>query len=88
MVKQAVLKAYDLVPEAYHQNFRNCRKHDKQTYTEVSRDKAALFDHWCASKEIVKGFEKLRQLILIEEFKGCLPNNIKTYIDGQKAESL
>ena len=25
-VKQAVLKAYELVPEAYRQNFRNCRK--------------------------------------------------------------
>ena len=87
-VKQAVLKTYELVPEAYRQNFRNCRKQDKQTYTEFARDKAALFDRWCASKEIVKYFEKLRQLILIEEFKGCLPNNIKTYIDEQKAENL
>ena len=35
-VKQAVLKAYELVPEAYRQNFRNCRKQDKQTYTEFA----------------------------------------------------
>ena len=36
----------------------------------------------------MKDFEKFRQLILIEEFKGHLPNNIKTYIDEQKAKSL
>ena len=87
-VKQAILKAYELVPEAYHQNFQNCRKQDKQTYREFARDKEALFDHWCASKEVVKDFEKLRQLVLVEEFKSCLPNSIKTYIDEQKADSL
>ena len=59
-----------------------------QTYTEFARDKEALFDRWCASKEVVKDFEKLRQLILVEEFKSCLPSNIKTYIDEQKANSL
>jgi len=69
-VKQAVLKAYEQVPEAYHQNFRNCRIQDKQTYTEFARDKE-LLDHWCASKEVVKDFEKLHQLILVEEFMSC-----------------
>ena len=87
-VKQAVLKAYELVPEAYRQKFRNRRIQDKQTYTEFARDKEALFDRWCASKEVVKDFEKLRQLILVEEFKSCLPSNIKTYIDEQKVDSL
>ena len=76
-VKQAVLKVYELVPEAYRQNFRNCKIQDKQTYTEFARDKEALFDRWCASKEVAKNFEKLRQLILVEEFKSCLPSDIK-----------
>jgi len=31
---------------------------------------------------------KLRQLILIEEFKACEPPGIKTYIDEQKASTL
>ena len=87
-VKQAVLKAYELVPEAYRQNFWNCKLKDKQTYIEFARDKEALFDRWCTSKEVAKDFEKLRQLILLEEFKSCLPSNIKTYVDEQMADSL
>jgi len=44
-----------------------------------------LFDHWCASKEEQKDF---RQLVLMEEFKNCLPTNIKTYLDEQKIDTL
>ena len=70
-VKQAILKTYELVPEPYRQNFWNCRKHDKQTYTEFARDKVTLFNPWCASKEMMKDFEKLCQLILNKETKSC-----------------
>ena len=42
----------------------------------------------CAPKEVAKDFEKLRQLLLIEEFQACVPTNIKTYIDEQKATTL
>ena len=84
-VKAAILKAYELVPEAYRQNFK---KGEKQTYTEFAREKEALFDRWCSSKEVAREFEKLRQLVLIEEFKACVPVNIKTYIDEQKATTL
>jgi len=72
-----VLKAYVLVPEASRQNLWNCRIQDKQMYTEFVRDKEALFDCWCASKEVVKDSEKLGQLILVQEFNGFLPCNIK-----------
>ena len=47
-----------------------------------------LFDRWCSSKEIAQDFSRLRQLVLIEEFKGCIPTSIKTYIEEQKAESI
>ena len=42
LVKKAILKAYELVPEAYRQNFRNYNKIDKQTYIEFAREKETL----------------------------------------------
>jgi len=39
LVKKAILKAYELVPEAYRQNFRNYKKAEKQTYTEFAWEK-------------------------------------------------
>ncbi|XP_065894244.1 uncharacterized protein [Dysidea avara] len=87
-VKTSILKAYELVPEAYRQRFRDSKKTDKQTYVEFGREKEMLFDRWCLSKNVDKNYVQLRQLVLVEEFKNCLPTELKTYIDEQKGENL
>ena len=43
-VKELILKAYELVPEAYRQKFRNCKKENEQTHVEFARTKEQLFD--------------------------------------------
>lgn len=42
-VKAAVLRAYELVPEAYRQRFRSWEKSRKQTHVEFVRDLVPLF---------------------------------------------
>ena len=64
-VKELILKAYELVPEAYRQKFRNCKKENEQTHVEFARTKEQLFDRWCSSKKIGSDHEKLRQLMLV-----------------------
>ena len=59
-VKNAIFKAYELVPEAYRQKFRNYRKQESQTHVEFAHGKEVCFDRWCTD------FKKLRQVILIE----------------------
>ena len=41
VVKAAILKAYELVPEAYRQRFRQCRKWDQHTYIDLLVKKSA-----------------------------------------------
>ena len=53
-IKEAILKAYKLVPEAYRQKFRNYLKYDSKTHVEFAREKENLFNRWCHSKEIGK----------------------------------
>ena len=43
-VKEAILKAYELVPEAYRQKFRNYLKYDSKTHVEFAREKENLFN--------------------------------------------
>ena len=38
-VKETILKAYELVPEAYRQNFRNYLKYDGKTHVEFAGKK-------------------------------------------------
>ena len=60
-VKEAILKAYELVPETYRQKFRNNLKYDSKTHVEFAREKENLFNRWCHSKEVGQDFEKLKQ---------------------------
>ena len=88
LVKKAILKAYELVPEAYRQKFRTAKKQYDQTHVEFAHDKEQLFDKWLTSKNVDKDFDKLRQLMLIEEFKQCIHSDIKTHLDEHKIDNL
>ena len=83
-----ILKGYELVPEAYRQKFRHCKKDSKQTYVEFGRSKEQLFDRWCCSKKIDQNYDKLRQLMLVEEFKRCIQSDVKTFLDEKQVETL
>ena len=87
-VKELILKAYELVPEAYRQKFRNYKKENEQTHVEFARTKEQLFDRWCSSKKIGSNHEKLRQLMLVEEFKRCINSDIKSFLDEKQVETL
>ena len=86
-VKQAILKAYELVPEAYRQKFRDLRKIQGQTYMDFAKQKERLFEEWCKSKDVSE-FDSLRELLLLEEFKNCIPLEIKTHLEEVQVESL
>ena len=87
MVKEAILKAYELVPEAYRQKFRHCRKKENETHVEFAHKKEIYFNRWCLSNG-VDDFENLKQLVLIEEFKRCVHEDIKVYLDEKNVTTL
>lgn len=87
LVKAAVLRTYELVPEAYRQKFRNHRKAPSQTYADFAREKAVLFDKWSTSCHATD-FVSLRELVLLEEFKKSLPECLVIYLTEQKITTL
>ena len=88
VVKSAILKAYEQVPEAYRQRFRNAKKQDKQCFVEFSREKEILFDRWCNSCSVGSDFAKLRQVMLLEDFKSCVPDDVKIHLEEQQVKEL
>ena len=87
-VKELILKGYELVQEAYRQKFRDCKKDYNQTHVEFARSKEQLFDRWCCSKKKDQNYDKLRQLVLVEEFKRCIQSDVKTFLDEKQVETL
>uniref|UniRef100_A0A8C6PMF9 SCAN box domain-containing protein n=1 Tax=Nothobranchius furzeri TaxID=105023 RepID=A0A8C6PMF9_NOTFU len=86
-VKNAILRAYELVPEAYRQRFRTQRRTATQTFVEFAREKEMLFDRWCQASKATD-FNSLRELMLLEEFKNCVPERTALYLNEQKVNVL
>jgi len=76
-VKMAVLRAYELVPEAYQQKLGNL---PSQTFVEFAREKTTLFEKWCVASKITT-FEQLKELILVDEVKNCISEKIVVYLN-------
>ena len=86
-VKTAILNAYELVPEAYRQRFRGLQKSDRLTFVEFAREKEIIFERWCTSQH-AHSREQLRELVLLEEFKNCVPETVAMYLNDQKVNTL
>ena len=69
-------------------NLEIVKKDSNQTHVEFARNKEQLFDRWCCSKKIDQNYDKLRQLMLVEEFKRCIQSDVKTFLDEKQVETL
>ncbi|XP_013855442.1 uncharacterized protein LOC106511236, partial [Austrofundulus limnaeus] len=85
-VKATILKTYELVPEAYRQKFRNWKMGEK-THVEFARDLSTHFSRWCAASD-VRTFEDLCSLMILEQFKCSVSENVALYINEQKVTSV
>ena len=63
-------------------------KYDSKTHVEFARGKENLFNRWYHSKEIGQDFKKLKQMVLLEEFKDKVRPDIRSHLDEQKVEEL
>ncbi|XP_034001297.1 uncharacterized protein LOC117494480 [Trematomus bernacchii] len=86
-VKGAILRAYELVPEAYRQRFRGLKKTSGQTYVDFAREKKVLFDRWCRACK-ADDITSVCELMMLEEFKNCVPERTVVYLNEQKVTTL
>lgn len=84
VVEETTLKAYEQVPEAYREKFRSQKqKWSNQTYVEFAREKMNKFDRWLHSMDLEEDFTKMRELVLVEKFKECVPSEVRTYLSDR-----
>lgn len=84
---EEVKSGYELVPEAYRQRFRGLKKTVSQSYPDFAREKGMLFDRWCSACK-ADDCASMRELILLEEFKNCVPERTVVYLNEQKVSTL
>ena len=85
VLKEAVLRAYVLTGEAYRQKFLQLKKWDSESYEEFIAQKG-LFDRWISTEKVDNDFEKLSELIILEEVNNGLPVDI--HLDDKAVNTL
>ena len=80
-MKKHILNAYELVPESYRAKFRSLTRINDETYVEFAQKKSKTFQRWLDSRNIDGDFDKLKNLVLVEEFKKQLPTEIRTHLN-------
>ena len=88
LVKAAVLRKYSLVPEAYRQKFRGLKRNEGQSYAEFATGYEMLFDRWCVSAKAEGSFDKLRQMVLMEQFRNSVPTEISIHLGEREVETV
>ena len=78
-VKQSVLKGYEWVSEKYRVKFRTWSKKDDVTYAEFARKQRMWFERWIMSRNINNDYDKLEELLLLEQFKNCVHPNTRRW---------
>ena len=87
LVKELILKGYELVPGANMQKFRDCRNEHDQTQVIFARTKEQLSNRSCSSKKVGSDHAKLRQIMLVEEFKRCINFDGNAFLDEKEVET-
>ena len=86
-VKAKLLKVYALVTEAYRVRFRKITKQPGQTFVELAYQQRELFKRWVEASNATS-YDKLRELILVENFKNGVHNDLKNHLDQASVETL
>lgn len=85
-VKSAVLKAYEMVPEACRQICSGLRKRSTQTHTELARELELCLTRWC-NASAVESKEDVVNLLVLEQFRNTLPSQTAIYIAERKVST-
>ena len=87
-VKAALLERYQIGAEQFRKNFREIRKGEKESYSELGHKLRNLFDKWISCKQATGDPAAITELILIEQFYMVLPEGLKIWLRDRNPQSL
>ena len=87
IVKQEILKAYEVTAEFYHAKFRNCKLEQSMSFTDYSHEVSKLLNKWLSAAEI-NTYEQLRETLCLEQFLSNIPSDIQMHIKEREIKTL
>ncbi|GFR65028.1 reverse transcriptase [Elysia marginata] len=77
-VKQALMKRYDLTKDGYRRKFRSCKPAEGESPDMFIVRIVTYLDSWIELSRTEKSYEKLKDLIVREQFMDACPEDLAT----------
>lgn len=88
LIKNRVLLSYALTPEKYRKVFRESKKEQEQSHVDFLRQKKKYFERWIRSKGVNKDFDKLANLMLMEDFNNNIRGDVRIHLADKGVEQV
>lgn len=85
-VKAALLKKFRLSAEAFRRRFRDAQKKTGETFQEFAFNMKADLVEWLKGEGVYEDRNKLVDLICLEQFYGCLDEEMRLWIQDRPGE--
>ncbi|KAK3878765.1 hypothetical protein Pcinc_016576 [Petrolisthes cinctipes] len=86
-LKSAVLRTYELRPEAYRQKYRNSKKRPNETWTEFMKYQSDLFLAWIRSEKLEYNYCRLEELVKLEQFLSQMEPDLQMFISDKRVKT-
>ena len=87
VVKDSILRAYELTSEYYRSNFRKYRKLDSQSYMEYAHNVTKLHEK-CFVSDGIQTLQEYKELIILEQFLRGIPIEVKNYLNEKEVTTM
>ena len=87
-LKEALLRAHEVIPEAHSQKFRNHLKSEKETFSDHAYNLNVLFTKWVTGLNCFSNLDRLKQVLLLERLFETLPESIKLLLIDKDPTTL
>ena len=87
LVKEAILKRYDINEEIYRQRFRGAKKKAEETYSGFGVRLNDMFNKWTGAEKEERTKEEICEMMVMEQLMESMPTDLKIWLKERKPKT-
>ncbi|XP_062603532.1 uncharacterized protein LOC134265323 [Saccostrea cucullata] len=88
VIKQAILKRYNLTASTYKDKFRGCRQYPTETFREFHSRAVNHFDHWCQMEKVNQRYNVLVDVIMREQLINSSSRDLQIWLKERQPKTV
>ena len=88
LVKEAILKRYDINEEIYRQRFRGAKKKAEETYSGFGVRLNDMFNKWTGAEKEERTKEEICEMMVMEQLMESMPTDLKIWLKERKPKTI